>query len=158
MSASREELLRPTLSEHTQNAAPYSIQTTFFTGFFGGPFAALAIIGWNAARLRRLPRDLPVLALLLALVLLAGWGLHATQAGFAFQAAFAEKFGSGSVRFGYRLSGLLIVGAGYLLHRREQRNAELVGMSRPNGWIGGIVCIVIGIAALLGYAFVLERM
>ena len=157
MSASREELLRPTLSEHTQTAAPYSIQATFFSGFFGGPFAALAIVGWSAARLRRLPRDLPILGLLLALVLFAGWAWHATDAGLALQAAFAEKFGSGSVRFAYRLTGLLIVGAGYLLHRREQRNAELVGMKRPNGWIGGIACIVIGSAATLGYALLLSR-
>lgn len=158
MSAYREELLRPTLSEHTQTSAPYSIQATFFSGFFGGPFGALVIIGWSAARLRRLSRDLPILGGLLALILLAGWALHATELGTDLQAALAEKFGSGSLRFAYRLSGLLVVGAGYLLHRREQRNADLVGMERPNGWIGGIACIVIGSAAMIGYGLLLSRM
>lgn len=157
MGASREDLLRPTLSEHAPAAAPYSIQTTFFTGFFGGPFGALAIIGWNAARLRRLARDLPILAALFALIVGAGWALHTTAAGGDLQAAIADKFGSGSLRFVYRLMGLLVVGMGYLLHRREQRNADLVGMERPNGWIGGIACIVIGSAAMIGYGLLLSR-
>jgi hypothetical protein len=157
MSASRDELLQPTLSEQAQSAAPYSIQATFFTGFFGGPFAALAIIGVNSVRLRRLQRDVLVLTTLLALVLLVGWMFYATQLGLAMQAWLTETFGRGNLRFVSRLSGLLVVGAGYLLHRREQRNAELVGMKRPNGWIAGIACVVIGSALMLGYALLLSR-
>lgn len=158
MSASRDELLQPTLSEDKPGAAPYSVQTTFFTGFFGGPFAAVAIIALNSYRLRRAQRDVLALLALLAVGLLVGWIVHRTDLGLSIQQSLSETFGRGSLRFVYRLIALVIVGAGYLLHRREQRNASLVGATRPNGWIGGIACIALGAAIMFGYVALLSRM
>src|SRR5262245_9774550 len=73
MTGSRDELLQPSLADDARPAAaPYSVQTTFLTGFFGGPFAATAIFITNAVRMKRVARDAPVwIAMLIAIV--AGW-------------------------------------------------------------------------------------
>jgi peptidoglycan hydrolase-like protein with peptidoglycan-binding domain len=72
LSGPREDLLQPTLTGAAPAAAPYSVQTTFLTGFFGGPFAALAILAMNSFRLRRLARDALVWGALLVLLAMGG--------------------------------------------------------------------------------------
>jgi len=51
--------------------------------------------------------------------------------------------------------GLAIVGIGYLLHRKEQVNADLMSLTRPNGWIGGVLCIAFGIMLSVAYISIL---
>jgi hypothetical protein len=63
-------------------AAPYSVQATFLTGFFGGPFGAIAIQVLNSIRLRRLARDVPIWIALLLVTLIGIWALHQTAGGF----------------------------------------------------------------------------
>jgi hypothetical protein len=160
MNASREGLLQPTLGQNAQPAAaPYSVQATFFTGFFGGPFAAIALIVLNSSRLRRLRQDWPALAACVAGVLIAGWALHGTAPAVApLRDWINTAFGERSYRYVYRLVALLIVGAGYLLHRKEQRNTDLMGLERPNGWVAGGLCTLAGVAVLAGFlALVLRR-
>lgn len=160
MNGSREGLLQPTLSEDAQPiAAPYSVQATFFTGFFGGPFAALALIAVNSSRLQRLGRDLPALAACMIGVLLIGWALQGS--GLAVAAPIrdwvAANLGERNYRFVYRFLALLIVGVGWLLHRREHRNTDLLGLARPNGWIAGALCAVAGGAVLAAFIALLLR-
>src|SRR5690606_2809697 len=122
LDASREALLQPTLgAEARPAAAPYSVQATFFTGFFGGPFAAIALIAVNAWRLRRLSRDWVVLAACLSAMIFIAWLLHGSAPAFAPVRDWLHgMIGKNTFRFGYRLVALLIVGIGYLLHRKEQ--------------------------------------
>jgi len=160
MNGSREALLQPTLSQDAPPvSAPYSVQAMFFSGFFGGPFAALALLALNSFRLRRLGRDLPAFAACLIGVLLIGWALQGM--GLAAAAPLREwlqaNLGERSYRYLYRFLALLIVGVGYLLHRREQRNTDLLGITRPNGWIAGALCTVAGAALLAGFIALLPR-
>jgi hypothetical protein len=150
-------LLQPTLTGTAPAAAPYSVQTTFLTGFFGGPFAALAILAMNSFRLRRLARDAIVWSALLAALAIGGWLLFHSAAGTDVRSWFTGQFGSRTASFSGHALGLVIVGVGYLLHRREQVNADLMGLTRPNGWIGGIGCIVTGMAVSVAFlAIVME--
>lgn len=135
------ELLRPSLSGDTRPPkAPYSVMMGFLTAFFGGFFAALAVIAINSARLRRLRRDLPIvlsalaayLALLFVLVA-AGWsaGLDGNM-----------NKPSGML---VRALGLAMFGIGYVMHRTEQRAAHVMGLDRPGPWLVGIGCGLGGI-------------
>jgi hypothetical protein len=149
MSERREDLLQPSLTDDAPPAAaPYSVQTTFLTGFFGGPFAAIAIFAVNSFRLRRVPRDVPAWLVMLACILMGWWAVGNTALGAAGVEWLREQFGPSGARFGYRIVALLIVGAGYFLHRTEQRAATLAGLTRPNGLVAGLLCIGAGIALL----------
>jgi hypothetical protein len=155
LSGPREDLLRPTLTGNARAAAPYSVQTTFLTGFFGGPFGALAICATNSVRLRRVSKDVAVWVVLLAALALGGWLLFHSTAGADVRSWFTDQFGARAARFSGQASGLAIVGIGYLLHRKEQVNADLMGLTRPNGWIGGVLCIVFGIMLSVAYISIL---
>ncbi len=63
----------------------------------------------------------------------------------------SANLGASHQRYAFRFVALAIVGVGYLLHRREQRNADLLGLSRPNGWKAGVLCGLIGWAVLVGF-------
>lgn len=151
---SRERLLQPTLGQDARPAsAPYSVQATFFTGFFGGPFAAAALVAINSSRLQRLHRDWPALAASLLLVLALCWALYGHGPALVAPARdwLRDNLGQNNYRIVYRLLAFLILGVGYLLHRREQRNADLLGIKRPNGWIAGTACALGGGALFVGF-------
>src|SRR5690606_34287178 len=145
-----------TLSENSLTAAPYSVRATLFTGFFGGPFAALAILALSSLRLRRLSRGAFVYAVLLLLTIVGSWALYET-AGTTMRDWLEAQLGTSYLRYTFRFVALIIVGLGYLLHRREHRNADLVGLARPNGWIAGIACIFLGILLHVALLFVINR-
>ena len=151
MSEAREELLRPSLSGSETLVAPYSVQTTFLTGFFGGPLAAVAILLVNSYRLRRVPRDLPAIVAMLAAVLLGMWALSAASAGAPVAGWIESQLGSRGLRSTYQAAALVIVGIGYLMHRKEQRNCDMSELRRPNGWIAGLSCILLGGAAMVAF-------
>jgi hypothetical protein len=140
MSLSRDELLRPSLQDAAVPKAPYSVQTVLLTAFIGGPLAAIAITALNSARLRRLRDVIPLSVALIAylglmLVLMDGeWGTD-------FRDSLTELAGARGMNYFQRLIALALFGLGYLLHRREQRSADVMGLNRPNGYIGGIACI-----------------
>lgn len=151
LSGPREDLLQPSLTGNARAAAPYSVQTTFLTGFFGGPFGALAICATNSVRLRRVSKDVAVWVVLLAALAVGGWLLFHSTTGADVRGWFTEQFGGRATRFSGQLTGLAVVGIGYLLHRKEQVNADLMGLTRPNGWIGGVACIVFGMALSIAF-------
>jgi hypothetical protein len=158
MSTSQNDLLQPTLDSNAPVLmAPYSVQTTFFTGFFGGPLAALGIIGLNSYRLCRLSRDLPSLIALGVAVLAATWFIFASPSGLPVLAWITDLADGSGRRIVTRFLGLLFVGAGYLLHRREQRNANLLDVKRPNGWIGGSICFLVGGVLFALFLIILQR-
>ncbi|HKE95139.1 MAG TPA: hypothetical protein VKB34_12585 [Povalibacter sp.] len=157
MTISREELLQPSLSDEQPAAAPYSVRTTFLSGFFGGPFGALAISMTNSVRLRRVSRDVPLWLGLLALTLGGAWALHHAASAAGIRAWMMTNSGANIVRLVYRVAGVLIVGLGYLLHRREQRNTDLRAIERPNGWIAGLACIVLGAGAQFLFLMAIAR-
>ena len=135
MSNPREDLLQPSLSvDQPPLAAPYSTGATLFTGLFGGPFAAFGIVGLNALRLKRLARDIPVLIAALAAVIAVIWWL--LQNPISDSRALPRLYS--------RIGGVAVVGAGYLLHRQQQRNADLANLQRPNGWVAGVAFVIAG--------------
>lgn len=154
---SRDELLRPSLSDTTIAKAPYSVQTTFLTSFFGGPLGAIAITAINSVRLQRLLRDLAPLALALIAYVAFMLALAGTEWGIAFRARLDGLVGERSVSYLHRLLGLVLFGLGYALHRKEQRSADLMGLDRPNGWIAGLACIGGSIALLFALDAVIGR-
>jgi hypothetical protein len=150
------DLLRPSLSDTGQvAAAPYTLQTSFFSAFFGGPFASAAMLLLNARRLGRLQRDLGW-AMVIAIAFVA-WlvYVYTTPAGHALQVKLAEWVGGRSMALAERLMALLAFALNAALHRREQRSADLFGLKRPNGWIAGIALIVFGFAATVGLTMAL---
>jgi hypothetical protein len=148
MSIPRDELLKPSLSLTHTTRAPYSTTTTFLTAFFGGPLAIIGITGLNAWRLGRLRRDVVPLLIVLVAYLGLVWSLALTEWGTAFQASLLEMIGLKSMFNIYRLVALIMCGMGYLLHRNEQRSAELLGMVRPDNWIAALAFIGAGILAM----------
>ena len=157
MSAPREDLLRPTLTRESPTLAPYSVQTTFLTGFFGGPFAALAILATNSVRLRRVSRDAPVIGAALLAVVLGGWLLFHSAAGAEVRSWFVEQFGTLASRLSRQGTGLVIVGIGYLLHRKEQLNADLAALTRPNGWGAGLPCAFLGAGLFVAFVSIITE-
>lgn len=142
MDFSRDELLRPSLGDTTIAKAPYSVQTAFLTSFFGGPLAAIAIVAINSVRLQRLLRDLAPLTIALTAYSVFMLALAGTEWGMAFRATMKEFAGERAVSYLHRVIALVLFGLGYVLHRKEQRSADLMGLDRPNGWIAGLACIV----------------
>jgi len=152
MTMSRDELLRPSLGDAVAARAPYSVRTTFLTAFFGGPLAALAIIVLNSVRLRRWLPDLPVLGVVLAGFIAFVLALYWTEWGGGLRAYLQAIAGERALTYLFRLIALGFFGLGYALHRKEQRSADLIGMARPNGWIGGIACGIGGLIVQVTFA------
>jgi hypothetical protein len=157
MNSPRDDLFQPSLSEdHRPAAAPYSVQTTFLTGFLGGPFAAIAILITNSIRLRRAERDAPAWVALSVLTFAAMWVMFKTAMGAEARAWLEAQLGNRSLRLAAQVLALAIVGAGYAMHRQEQRNTELLGIKRPNGWLGGLACLSIGAVVTIVYLVLLQ--
>lgn len=150
MTVSREELLRPTLGDTRVAQAPYSLTALFLTAFFGGPMAILLLTAANSYRLQRLARDLPAILLALAAYGAFLFVAYGTTWGATFQADVKSALGERGMSLVSRGIALLLFGLSYLLHRREQRSTDFSGLDRPNGWVGGIAAIVVGIALQIG--------
>jgi len=145
------DLLRPSLSDPQQLAsAPYTLQASFFSAFFGGPFAAALMLALNSYRLGRLRRDVGWVVLVAAAFFAWLVFIYTTAAGHALQQQMTDWVGGRSMALAERLMALLAFAASTALHRREQRSADLFGLKRPNGWVAGIALIVIGSAAAIG--------
>jgi hypothetical protein len=144
--SSRDELLQPVLRDTSSiSAAPYSVQALFLTAFFGGPLAAVAMLATNSYRLRRAYKDLPMLLLGAAIFLVSAWIIYRTGAGVVLRDWLTQTLGQRGIQLFFRLEALAIAGGGYLLHRQEQRTSDLLGLKRPNGWIGGLASLALGI-------------
>lgn len=139
------DLLQPSLQGPAAGRAPYSQTAGFVCAFFGGPPAALLMAGLNAWRLNRWPRDLAwLLPALLLWVAFEAWLLR-SDGGAQTVEWLAGWFGRGGVELINRALALACFAAtALLLHRREHRMADLMGLQRPKGWVVGICVILIG--------------
>lgn len=141
---SAPDLLQPSLSARAVRLAPYSHQAGFLVAFFGGPAAVLGITALNAHRVGRLPRDLAwLLPALLAWLLFEAWWAG-TPSGRQFNGSLQALLGPSGPRYAERALGLLGFALSCVLHRREQRAADMLGLTRPNGWIAGLAFVVAG--------------
>ena len=153
MPSTREDLLRPSLSRPADVAtAPYSSQAAFLTAFFGGPAAAVAMFSINSWRLGRAGRDAAAIALALAAYIGCMVFAQSPDLGLAVKTELLRWLGPGIWTVMLRLIGLAIFLLALLVHRREQRSAELFGLVRPNPWIVGIGLIAFGWACDVGLA------
>lgn len=144
----RPELLRPSLDGSSPiGSAPYSQQTGMWSAFFGGPLAAVAMIGINAWRVGRARRDAPWVVALLAAYVAWTYFLETTPGGEQARATLAQWLGPRGPAYLDRFIALMVFLLGMLLHRSEQRSSDLFGLARPKGWIMGIGLIVAGIVA-----------
>jgi hypothetical protein len=152
-----DDLLTPSLGNAEMARAPYSERAVFLTAALGGPVPAIALIATNAYRLRRLRRDADSLVgLFLAVLLLIYWLRESETA--AHIAALVAVDARRGTRFFIQGFGLVIAGAGHLLHRREQRNADLMGLPRPNPWLPGILYAVLSLPLLYLYSLLLDKL
>jgi hypothetical protein len=155
-----EELLRPTLGTGAAARPLYSPRASFFVAFFGGPVAAILFAALNSFRLRRLPRDLPIYGVGLAVFVATVVWLLGTESGAALldwiRAGEAERRG---LRLSQRMLALAFWGAFHLRHRAFQRNAELMGVAAPSPWVAGVACVLAGgVATVAVTAAVLRTM
>ncbi|HSW04989.1 hypothetical protein [Aquabacterium sp.] len=139
------DLLQPSLQRQGLVRAPYSQSAGFMCAFFGGPPAALLMAGLNAYRLGRWPQDLRWL--LPATLLWLGfefWLLRSASGAVAVDAV-AAWLGPRAPELMRRALALACFAAtALLLHRREHRMADLMGLDRPSGWGPGLAVIVVG--------------
>ena len=151
-------LLRPSLAAGVGARAPYSVQMGMLASFFGGPFAALAVVLLDAWRLRRLRAEALPLALL-AVVALGGdlWLLLDPAPSLAL-AGWLSMTRAGAVHLALRALSLAVFAAGLALHRQRQRAADLMGLPRPRALWVGLALIAGGFALQFGLAFVLDEL
>lgn len=118
-----------------------------WSAFFGGPLAAAAMIGINAWRVGRVRRDV-VWVVLIAIAYLA-WTFFLEQmpGGADVRQTLVSWLGSRGPVYFERFLSLMVFLGGMLLHRAEQRSADLFALKRPNGWIMGVALIAFGFAA-----------
>jgi hypothetical protein len=150
-----EALLRPSLVAGAAGVrAPYSLQMGMLASFFGGPFAALAVVLINALRLQRLRAEALPLALLAGAALAVEAWLLLDPTPSRALAGLLSTGVSAALRLALRALSLAVFVAGLLLHRQRQRAADLMGLDRPRGFLPGLGLIVGGLVlqALLDIA------
>jgi hypothetical protein len=132
-----EALLRPSLAAGSGVRAPYSLQMGMLASFFGGPFAALAVVLLNALRLQRLRAEALPLALLVFATLAAELWLLLDPAPSLALAGLLSTGPLNALELALRALSLALFADGLLLHRQHQRAADLMGLQRPRGlWVG----------------------
>ena len=156
-------LLTPSLAGAPAHQLLLSPRATFFTSFFGGPIAALILMGINLQRLGRLRREVGTLVVgaFLALGALAfGWVVLAQPELLgSFAPEDARRAGSVGRRLN-NLLGLMTWGLFYLRMRVDLRAAELSRGEFENPWkLAGlaVVCSVVLHAVVNMLAVLLTR-
>jgi len=139
------DLLQPSLQGTGPARAPYSQAAGFCCAFIGGPLATLLMAGLNARRLGRWPADLRWLLPAALLWLGFEWWLLRSTSGAQAVDWISSWLGGGAPELMRRALALACFAAtALLLHRREHRMADLMGLDRPNGWWAGAALIVAG--------------
>lgn len=152
-----EALLRPSLVAGAGVRAPYSLQMGMLASFFGGPFAALAVLLLNASRLQRQRAEVLPLALLVCLTLLLDAWMLLDPAPSQALANLLSTGPDNALRLALRGLSLAVFAAGLLLHRQHQRAADLMGLDRPRGLWVGLGLIVGGLLLQSAFDIALEE-
>ena len=149
----REHLLTPSLSASGPPVSLYSIRSSFFVAFFGGPAAILLYSGFNSWRLRRL-RDIPAYLAGAALLALLVYGTRDDVDSFVW---LRHELGGDTIRVLSRALALLLCGMFYLLHKKQHRSASLFNSKAPSPWIPAIACMALGYGVTVGLATLLVQ-
>ncbi|OJH39969.1 hypothetical protein BON30_12885 [Cystobacter ferrugineus] len=132
-------LLQPTLTEASPPRALLSERATFFTSFFGGPWAALYVMAANFRRLGRLDRAMPALAVaaLLGVVALMVSFVTIVRPELTAEWIPSDVRSTVMVRRSNNLLGMLAWGVCYLPMRAHFRAADMsdLGYARPWGTV-----------------------
>lgn len=80
-----------------------------------------------------------------AIFLVSAWIIYRTATGAIMGDWLTQTLGQRGIAYFFRFEALALVGGGYLMHRQQQRTSDLLGLKRPNGWIGGLACLALGI-------------
>jgi hypothetical protein len=159
-SESVQRLLEPSL---TAGAAVslYSARACFITSFFGGPIAAL-VMGWlNAKRLKRLEKDIWLIALLGALLVVVDvYFISSVAADMRQSSVLGVMLERRDVRRILQGLGLLFCLALYARHRSFHRAMGLAGVPPAKPWVPAIAVLIISTVvhvAVLGGLFVVLR-
>src|SRR5690606_21066547 len=134
-------LLTPSLAGAPAHQLLLSPRATFLTSFFGGPIAALILMGINLQRLGRLKRETAALVVggVLALgALVFGWVMLAQPELLGSLAPEGARRGGSWVRRLNNLLGVMTWGLLYLRMRVDLRAAELSRgeFEKPWKWAG----------------------
>lgn len=125
----------------------YSAPAFAVASLFGGPLSAVAFAAIEARALGRLQRDLPWLALGIALVLAAA--LLAAESGLLDPAL--RDLGTRAVptweHVAYRVAALGYFAGYWWLHRGERRELAAAGMPPVPGYAAGVVALLAGLVA-----------
>lgn len=148
----REHLLTPSLSASAPPVSLYSIRSSFFVAFLGGPAAIILYSTLNSWRLRR-TLDIPAYLIAVILFVLVVYA----RGDVAYFAWLREQLGSDTTRFLSRALALALCGMFYLLHKKQHRSATLFDSKAPSPWIPAIASSVLGYAATVGLAALLLR-
>lgn len=148
----REHLLTPSLSASAPPVSLYSIRSSFFVAFLGGPAAIILYSTLNSWRLRR-ALDIP--AYLIAVILFVL--LVYARGDVAYFGWLREQLGSDTIRFLSRGLALALCGMFYLLHKKQHRSATLFDSKAPSPWLPAIASTVLGYAATVGLAALLLK-
>lgn len=147
----REHLLTPSLSASGPPVSLYSIRSSFFVAFLGGPAALILYSTLNSWRLRR-TLDIPAYLAAIVLLMLLIYGARDDVSYFAW---LRQELGSDAGKFLSRALALGLCGVFYLLHKKQHRSASLFNSTAPSPWIPAIVCMAIGYGATMGLAAIL---
>jgi hypothetical protein len=150
-SLSKDDLLRPTLSDYLRAPELYNSTGFFMSAFFGGPLGAAIYGAANSHRIGRLSKDLSLLGAVVAGAFLLICLFH----DIGWLPRLATIIGDSAMRsyeLIVRAFGLLAYGAIYLMHRQFFRSARISGAKQIPGWVPGIVAVVAGSVA--NFAFV----
>ncbi|WNG17056.1 hypothetical protein [Cystobacter fuscus] len=136
---SANALLQPTLTESAPPRALLSERATFFSAFFGGPWAALYMMAANFRRLGRLERAMPVLAAaaLLGVAALVITFVTIARPELAAEWTPSDMRSTWMARRSNNLLGMLAWGVCYLPMRAHFRAADMsdLGYARPWGTV-----------------------
>ena len=149
-----DELLEPSLEDGSTESI-FSVQSSFWVAFLGGPFAVLIFSGLNSQRLGRMAKDA---GLFLVAGLLAGAFTYWATVAIATETTpdWLELLGQGNrgMRTASRLLALLLFSAIFLLHRPFHRAAQAHGKDAPSPWAAALGSVGAGTVLSLAIAAV----
>ena len=148
------DLLQPSIGRVDSAQRPiYSVTAGYLTAFFGGPFAAVGMAGFNAWRLGRLRAD----ALALAGGVAVAVGLIAFMLRPDLFGRADLEFATRDVRIASRALALALFGAYWFMHRRYYRGMRFLGLEPPRPWPAAIACVVADLAFMMLLVGLLTR-
>ena len=146
-SESVQRLLEPSLTTGAV-VSLFSARACFVTSFFGGPIAPLIMGRLNAKRLKRLDKDVWLIAMLGALLVVAYvYFVSSTPIGSQQTSILGVGFERREVRRIIQGLGLLFCLVLYARHRAFHRAMGLAGVPAAKPWVPAIIVLLVSTVA-----------